>query len=197
MSDAPVVGKIEQLTTEPTGVDGRIAELLNSARMRSQRISELKDKLEAAQSDSARLISEYEADVAALKVRIAELQHDIDRHIAITTEQSTAIAELEAAQAWVSVSELLPVSSAPVLAHYKNRLGKSRRIRGRYIAPHTLESTGDDDCDLDWSDDRETAWIKSGWYECMDNWEDYGFVSVYEGEVTEWMPLPSPPQESQ
>ena len=33
-----------------------------------------------------------------------------------------------------------------------------------------------------------------GWYECIDNWDDYTEVAIHEGEPTHWMPLPAPPQ---
>jgi hypothetical protein len=94
---------------------------------------------------------------------------------------------------WIPVSERLPDKNC--LAFYKNRLGNGRIIRARYIHRFTEESSADSDYEFEWSEDEETAWIKEGWVECMDNWDEYGYVGVYEGEITHWMPLPPPPQE--
>lgn len=33
-----------------------------------------------------------------------------------------------------------------------------------------------------------------GWYECIDNWDEYSQVAINEGEPTHWMPLPTPPK---
>lgn len=115
----------------------------------------------------------------------------------LLSEAGTQIQELRAAQEWVPVSERLPKKGIPVLAHYKNRLGNSRRVRAEYIFPRTVEAGLDDECELDWSDDEEQCWIKSGWYELVNNCDEYNFYNIYEGEVTEWMPLPLPPQPAQ
>ncbi len=32
-----------------------------------------------------------------------------------------------------------------------------------------------------------------GWYECINNWDDYTEVAIHEGEPSHWMPLPAPP----
>lgn len=72
---------------------------------------------------------------------------------------------------WVACSEKLPQNGKHVLIHYKNAHGKTRRVVGIYARP------------------------TSGWYEYQDNWDDYAYIFVNNGEVTHWMPLPPPPTE--
>ena len=42
--------------------------------------------------------------------------------------------------------------------------------------------------------DHEGVGLEAGWYESIDNWDEYTQVSIYQGEPTHWMPLPDPPK---
>ena len=98
--------------------------------------------------------------------------------------------------AWISVTDALPKSGATVLACYRNRLGKLRRIRAHWIAAKTAEANSEDwDQCSEYDEATDTYYVTEGWYECIDNWVDYSAVAVSEGEVTHWMPLPEAPQE--
>jgi hypothetical protein len=57
---------------------------------------------------------------------------------------------------------------------------------------------------LDWWDNEESCeeydedtqefYVKEGWYECIENNEEYGMFKIYEGEVTHWTPMPLGPR---
>lgn len=41
--------------------------------------------------------------------------------------------------------------------------------------------------------DADGVGLEGGWYECIDNWDDYTEVAIHEGEPSHWMPLPARP----
>ena len=41
--------------------------------------------------------------------------------------------------------------------------------------------------------DADGVGFEGGWYECINNWDDYTEVAIHEGEPSHWMPLPAPP----
>jgi hypothetical protein len=94
---------------------------------------------------------------------------------------------------WIRVKDKLP--DGKVIACYKNRSGKVRRIMAEYFHRYTIESSMDDGVEDEYCEDNDNYYIVEGWYEIIDNWEDWGSVRVTEGEVTHWMPLPEPPKE--
>ena len=99
-----------------------------------------------------------------------------------------------APDAWTSVKAAMPQSGVTVLAYYKNSNGFERRIRAKWTAAKTVEANAE----YDWGEYDEATdayWTPEGWYECIDNWDEYSSVMVSEGEVTHWMPLPPAPQD--
>ena len=48
--------------------------------------------------------------------------------------------------------------------------------------------------EYDEANDRYT--YLEGWWEVIDNWGEFGFVKVHEGEPTHWMMMPIPPREA-
>jgi hypothetical protein len=108
-----------------------------------------------------------------------------------------ARAELQSKPAaWVCVTQALPKSGVKVLACYRNRLGKLRRIRAHWIAAKTVEASSEDwDQCSEYDEATDTYYVTEGWYECIDNWGDYSAVAVSEGDVTHWMALPEAPAE--
>jgi len=94
----------------------------------------------------------------------------------------------------VPVSERLPEPGKKVLAYYLNSLGKSRTILAEWVPAKT--KADDDLTDGDFAEyDEETDeyYWPEGWYEAIENWDDYGAVFVNEGEITHWQPLPRGP----
>jgi len=76
------------------------------------------------------------------------------------------------------------------LAHYFNSHGKSRTVCARWI-PAKFES-GDSETDdfLEYDEDADVFYWPEGWYEVIENWDDYGSIVINEGQVTHWRPLP-------
>ena len=93
---------------------------------------------------------------------------------------------------WVPTSERLPASGQTVLACYRNTLGNWRRIRACWVAAKTEESSLESEIG-EYDEASDCYYDPAGWYEKIDNWEDYTAVAVYQGEITHWMPLPEPP----
>jgi len=125
----------------------------------------------------------------ALRLELAEANADFVR---IANERDALLAERE----WISVEDRLPESGTPVLAFYENRLGKGRRICAEYIAPKSrvADQLSDPDVETVEYDEEvgEYYWLP-GWYERIDNWEEYSHLAVTEGDISHWMPLPTPP----
>ena len=97
---------------------------------------------------------------------------------------------------WISVAERMPEHGRKVLAAYKNRHGKWRTILGHYLEAKKELSTGENDEGIDeYDEDSDEYFMKGGWYENIENWGDYDSVTVSEGTVSHWAPLPEPPQE--
>jgi hypothetical protein len=94
---------------------------------------------------------------------------------------------------WIPVAQRMPESSVTVLAYYKNSHGHDRRIRALWVQAKTLEASGDWDGDCDYDEEADTYYCPQGWYECMDNWDEFRSIFVHEGEITHWMPLPPAP----
>lgn len=83
-----------------------------------------------------------------------------------------------------------PIESAPktgrkVILSYKNRLNVGRTVIARWLTDEQATEIDGDDVGLE-----------GGWYECIDNWDDYTEVAIHEGEPSHWMPLPAPPIEA-
>jgi hypothetical protein len=98
--------------------------------------------------------------------------------------------------AWMPVAEALPKTGVKVLACYRNRLGNLRRIRAMWTAAKTEEADSDAEACYEYDEAADTYYVTEGWYECIDNWDNFSSVAVTEGEVTHWMPLPQPPIEA-
>lgn len=104
------------------------------------------------------------------------------------------IAELEAmVPRWIPVAERLPDAGVIGMAFYRNELGKCRIIRAAYYPKFTHEANLDyDDLDTEYDEASDAYYWPEGWYEQIDNWDDYGSVMVQRA-VTHWQPLPPPP----
>ena len=97
-------------------------------------------------------------------------------------------AELQQPQ-WISVNESLPDKKC--LAYYINEMGNKRTVCAKYTKKYSEEAGSDDDW-IEYCDADDTYYYPEGWYEIIDNWDDYNSVTI-NYQVTHWMPLPSPP----
>ena len=99
---------------------------------------------------------------------------------------------------WISVNDKLPENQKEVLAYYKNGFGKKRIVKAMFVEKFKINA--DDffeDYEPEWgdySDEDDIYYVKSGWYECADNFE-YGAVLIDE-EVLMWTELPELPKEN-
>ena len=93
----------------------------------------------------------------------------------------------------------IPSNHRPVLAvarkshtDYKGKTTTRRVIvRAQYIRHKEMEAEAWDDNDgVDWyCEEEDCYYIKEGWYELMEFWEDYGFILIDE-PVIGWFELP-------
>ena len=86
--------------------------------------------------------------------------------------------------AWQSI-ESAPKTGRKVILFYKNRLNVGRTVIARWLTDEQATEIDGDDVGLE-----------GGWYECIDNWDDFTEVAIHEGEPSHWMPLPAPPIEA-
>lgn len=97
-------------------------------------------------------------------------------------EKSTGMAQpVKEPVAWQPI-ETAPKTGKKVILFYLNRNNFPRTVMARWLTDDEAAET-DTDC----------VGLEGGWYECIDNWDDYTEVSIHEGEPTHWMPLPSYP----
>jgi len=104
------------------------------------------------------------------------------------------IAWLEAQLTWRPASEL-PEEDQIVIATYLNQFGKRRRVRAVYIRQYEEEEGSEDDesC-VEYCEEQDEWYLKEGWYELIDNWDNYSSVAIVEGVVDYWMPMPPAPK---
>lgn len=92
--------------------------------------------------------------------------------------------------------ETAPKDCTRVILAYRNAFCKWRRVIAFYAPKLTIEQ---DDCGEGWCEYDEVNdrfCLPEGWYECIDNWDDYSYVHIGENIPSHWMPLPPPPKEA-
>lgn len=95
-------------------------------------------------------------------------------------------------EGWINVDDRSPATGTPVLACYKNSAGKLRLIRASWVAAKSHESSPDSEIG-EYDEELDCYFDPEGWYEKIDNWDDYSAIAVHE-PVTHWMLLPAAPQ---
>lgn len=107
-----------------------------------------------------------------------------------------------AAPSWVAVSlETRPPSGKKVLATYRNANGYRRRVCAEWIAAGAHEADADegDSLDLVYDEARDLYTYPEGWYEVVENWDEFRLVMISGGgnggEVTHWRELPEFPDD--
>lgn len=95
---------------------------------------------------------------------------------------------------WISVEDRLP-GKERCLAAYVNAMGKHRIIRAMYADQFQIDAGEDaiDQGNCEYNEADDTFYLKAGWLECIDNWDDYSSIYVTEGTVTHWRRLPASP----
>ena len=175
-----------------------------AAELKAQNLGLVKSKLEDEATITAlrrevERLSECEEVASRMyaetRERIAELEAENIRVCKKSADYQARVFELEAAQRWVPVAEGPPDAGHVVLACYKNRQGKWRRIRAEYVRKHTKECEDVHNWEENCDEYKEVYYWPEGWYEVNDNHDEYGYIPVTEGAVTAWMPLPPAPGE--
>jgi hypothetical protein len=89
----------------------------------------------------------------------------------------------------------LPIESAPkgkpILVHYTNSYGKGRIVKAYYIERFSEEASSESEND-EYNEVDDTYYTLPGWYEMIDNWDDYSAVAI-NSDPTHWMLLPDSP----
>ena len=98
-------------------------------------------------------------------------------------DERAKMAVEEAVPAGWQPIETAPKTGAKLIAWYLNRNGKARTVMARWLTDEQAAET-----------DADGVGLEGGWYECIDNWDDYTEVAIHEGEPAYWMPLPAAPQ---
>lgn len=125
--------------------------------------------------------------------RWLKYEDEAKRMISLVRKHTAPVA---APDTWTSVKDAMPQSGVTVLAYYKNRNGFERRIRAKWTATKTEEANAEYDWG-EYDEETDTYWTPGGWYECIDNWDEFSSVMVSEGEITHWMPMPAAPDTRQ
>ena len=89
------------------------------------------------------------------------------------------------------------VESAPsakaVLIAYKNRSDKWRIIKAVRYEQFQSEQDFDEYDTAEYCEAKDAYFTPAGWYELIDNWDDFSSVSVNEGKPLFWCDLPTFP----
>ena len=106
---------------------------------------------------------------------------------------------------WIPVSERLPDNNTKVQVtgvRYSEYTKKNIYVRfnAKYIGKHSIKV---DDMwpyceDYTWNDyveEEDEYYVKEGWYETIENWDDYTDLYVSDYEVLAWQKLPEPYKE--
>ena len=113
---------------------------------------------------------------------------------------TTAILALEKQlnNGWIPCSRELPEINKNVQVTFREYMKWSKKYRygvckAIYISQYSIksENMGWNDCEdvEEYDETVDTYYVKSGWYEVIENWDDYTHVYI-NCEVTAWQPLP-------
>lgn len=89
-----------------------------------------------------------------------------------------------------------PIETAPshkiILIAYTQKGRKKQSVIKAFQCDQYDIKSGDQNDNSEYCEADDTYYIPGGWYEVIENWEDWGSIAVF-GDVTDWMPVPSLP----
>ena len=132
---------------------------------------------------AAALIADWPITRGSLEVAIAAYLDEVERE-----------APAPAGDGWRDIASA--PSATNVLVAYKNRCDKWRIVKAVRYEQYQNEQPANDDAGEcgEYCEEKGEYFVRAGWYELIDNWDDFGFVSIYEGEPVAWQHLPAAPK---
>jgi hypothetical protein len=96
---------------------------------------------------------------------------------------------------WVKTADRMPQTGEIVLAAYRTKSGNWRLICAKWLPGYSQYAHPEyEDAETEYDEATDTYYTPEGWYEQIDNCDDYTGLFVYQGEPSHWMPLPPPPE---
>lgn len=149
-----------------------------------------------------REIERLRGEVGRLQEKLQDQEYQLSLD-AMEHSRDEAIARAEKAEAadrWIPVGERLPEDDNPVWAFGHIVHGaRTAMFKGRWIAAHTMRSGdfgADDDMSLEYDEAEDEFYVPEGWFERIENWDDFTDIAAGDYIVTHWRPLPEPPKEA-
>lgn len=102
---------------------------------------------------------------------------------------------------WIPVTERMPENAEAVLVrgYAVNNPRYKATFKGRWIAAHSMladDFGADSDMDLEYDEAEDVYYVPEGWFERIENWDDYTDIAVCDFTITHWALLPEPPEEN-
>ena len=85
----------------------------------------------------------------------------------------------------------MPTNKQVLIAYTRQGHSKQSVIKAYYCEQYD-EEAGDQNDNSEYCEADDTYYIPAGWYEVIENWEDWSSVAIF-GVITHWMELPELP----
>lgn len=102
-----------------------------------------------------------------------------------------ALARRGAEMQWRPIEEA-PKDGTKLLLSYRNAQQMRRTVKAFYAPPLAIVQNEESDW-FEYDEANDRYCLPEGWYECIENWEEYSSVHMGGIVPTNWMPLPAPP----
>ena len=149
-------------------------------------------------AEAADRLENQNAHVAALQKEIEKLRgqnKQLREAAALVAKESAELLE----RRWIPVEERLPENAETVLVrgYAVNSPKYKATFKGIWIASHSMladDFLADSDMESEYDEAEDEYYVPEGWFERIENWDDYTDIAVCDFTITHWMPLPEPPE---